>query len=388
MQVSRRTIVQGLAAALAASLMPGRASAARTAPLYVSCRMDAEGKASTAMFSLDGEELFSTILPSRGHDATLRPATSEIVVFARRPGNWFAVIDAAKGRLLRTVLSDKTRHFYGHGVFTPDGRLLYATENDTETGDGILGIYDASAAYARLGEISSRGIGPHDIAFLPDGKTLVIANGGLRTLPGTGREVLNPADIKPNIALVEAAHDRTLAALELEKPYRALSIRHMAVAQDRTVAFGCQYQGDPNDLPPLVGTVSPDGKMALFDMPEVELLGMANYVGSLSLDKAEEVVAATSPQGGSVALWNRKSGEFLTRERMSDVCGVASLPAAHDFLLTSGNDGVRSLVEGAETLPRISGERLQSWIWDNHLLPVDLSPLPRWERGIINKYVL
>ncbi len=371
MVIDRRQILQGLAAALAASLMPGRARAKPPA-LYVSCRMDAEGQASAAMFSVEGTELFSTVLPARGHDATARPATPEIVVFARRPGNWFAVVDAAKGELRRTVISARDRHFYGHGVFTLDGRLLYATENDTSTGDGLLGIYDASDDYRRIGEISSRGIGPHDIALLPDGKTLVVANGGLRTLPDTGREILNPDDIKPNIALIEAAHDRTLAALELEKPYHALSIRHMAIAQDRTVAFGCQYQGDPNDLPPLVGTVNGDGKIALLDMPEVELIGMANYVGSVSLDRREEIIAATSPQGGSVALWNRQNGKFLTRERMSDVCGVAALPNAHDFLLTSGNDGVRSLVEGAETLPRISDGRLQSWIWDNHLLPVKI----------------
>lgn len=368
MVIDRRQILQGLAAALAAGLAPGTAKAKAPA-LYVSCRMDAEGKASAVLFSLEGQELFSTVLPTRGHDATARPASPEIAVFARRPGNWFIVIDAAKGRVIATVLSTKDRHFYGHGVFTPDGKLLYATENDVTTGQGLLGIYDASDNYRRIGEIASRGIGPHDIAFLPDGKTLVIANGGLRTSPETGREVLNKDDMKPNVALIDAAHDATLSTFELAASFRALSIRHMAIAQDRTIAFGCQYQGDPNDLPPLVGTVSASGKVALFDMPEVELLGMANYVGSMALDKSEEIVAATSPQGGGVAVWNRRTGEFLTRERMSDVCGVAALPGAHDFLLTSGNDGVRSLVEGAETLPRISGDRLQSWIWDNHLLP-------------------
>jgi hypothetical protein len=369
MVIDRRQILQGLAAALATSLVPGQAGAKAPA-LYISCRMDAEGKASAALFSLDGRELFSTVLPARGHDATARPASSEIAIFARRPGNWFVVIDAAQGRLVSTILSAKDRHFYGHGVFTPDGKLLYATENDTVSGNGLLGIYDASDSYRRIGEVSSRGIGPHDIAFLPDGKTLVIANGGLRTSPETGREILNKNDMKPNVALIDWAHDKTLAAVELDPQFRALSIRHMAVARDRTIAFGCQYQGDPNDLPPLVGTVSSTGKVALFDMPEVELMGMANYVGSMSLDRSEEIIAATSPQGGSIALWNRKSGEFLTRERMSDVCGVAALPGPRDFLLTSGNDGVRSLVEGAETLPRISSGRLQSWIWDNHLRPV------------------
>lgn len=370
MVIDRREILKGLAAALAVSLTPGSASAKRSVPLYVSCRMDAGGKASATMFSLDGQEIFSTILPARGHDAAARPASSEIVVFARRPGNWFAVIDSARGGEAKTILAAADRHFYGHGVFTPDGRLLYATENDTKSGDGLLGIYDASDSYRRIGEISSRGVGPHDLAFLPDGKTLVVANGGLRTAPETGREVLNPDDIQPNIALIEAAHDTTLAALQLDQPYRALSIRHMAVAQDRTVAFGCQYQGDPNDLPPLVGTVSADGRIGLFEMPEVELMGLSNYVGSIALDKAEDIVAATSPQGGSVALWNRRNGEFLTIERMGDVCGVAALPDNHDFLLTSGNDGVRSYVEGAETLPRITGDKMQKWIWDNHLLPI------------------
>lgn len=367
MVIDRRDIVKGLAAALVASVFPASARAQAPA-LYVSCRMDAAGQASAALFSLQGEELFSTVLPARGHDATMRPLSSEIAVFARRPGNWFVVIDAKKGRLVSTVLSARDRHFYGHGVFTPDGKLLYATENDTKSGNGLLGIYDASNNYRRIGEISSRGIGPHDIAFLPDGKTLVIANGGLRTSPETGREILNKDDMKPNVALVDWTNDATLGVFELEAQYRALSIRHMAIAEDRTIAFGCQYQGEPNDLPPLVGTVNGDGKLTMFDMPEVELLGMANYVGSMSLDKSEEIVAATSPQGGSVALWNRRSGEFLTRERMSDVCGVAALPEGRDFLLTSGNDGVRSLIDGAETLPRISGDRLQSWIWDNHLL--------------------
>ncbi|MGE0240110.1 MAG: DUF1513 domain-containing protein [Parvibaculaceae bacterium] len=371
MVIDRRHILHGLAAAVAAGLMPRQAKAKAPA-LYMSCRMDVEGKASAALFSMDGQELFSTVLPARGHDATARPATSEIVVFARRPGNWFIVVDAGKGRLVATVLSIKDRHFYGHGVFTPDGRLLYATENDTMSGNGLLGIYDASDGYRRIGEIASRGIGPHDIAFLPDGKTLVVANGGLRTSPETGREVLNKDDMKPNIALIDWRHDQTLAVFELDPQFRALSIRHMAVARDRTVTFGCQHQGDPNDLPPLVGSVSASGKVVLFDMPEVELLGMANYVGSMALDRSEEIVAATSPQGGSVALWNRLSGEFLTRERMSDVCGVAALPEGHDFLLTSGNDGVRRLTEGAETLPRIASDRLQRWIWDNHLLPVDV----------------
>ena len=45
MAIDRREILKGLAAALALSLIPGR-SMARHPTLYVSCRMDATGKAS------------------------------------------------------------------------------------------------------------------------------------------------------------------------------------------------------------------------------------------------------------------------------------------------------------------------------------------------------
>ena len=102
-------------------------------------------------------------------------------------------------------------------------------------------------------------------------------------------------------------------------------------------------------LPPLVGAVSAGGKVKLFDMPEVELLGMANYVGSMSLDESEEIVAATSPRGGSVALWNRRSGEFIFRERMNDVCGVAALP---------GSPGEDALAASSDELLIVSERRL------------------------------
>ncbi|MGE3876445.1 MAG: DUF1513 domain-containing protein [Parvibaculaceae bacterium] len=369
MAIDRRLILKVLAAAVAASMLPTRGRAA-TPPLYVSCRMNAANEASAVLFSRDGAELFSTILPARGHDSVARPLNGEIAVFARRPGNWFIVIDGTRKQLAHTIIAREGRHFYGHGAYTADGRILYATENDTRTGDGYIGIYDATNGYARIGEFSSRGVGPHDLAFLPGSGILAIANGGLRTLPESGREVLNPDDIHPNVALVNVMHDETLAVLDLGSDYSGLSIRHMAIAPDRTIAFGCQQAGDPSEMPPLVGLVSADGKIRLLDMPELDLMRMNNYVGSIALDAAGTIIAATSPQGGSVALFDRITGNFIARREMSDVCGVAPLTQARDFMLTSGNAGMRELDLSRETLDRIGGPAMQRWIWDNHILPL------------------
>src|SRR3546814_20954963 len=97
------------------------------------------------------------------------------------------------------------RHFFGHGVFSPEGRLMLATENDYETGCGVLGIYDAGAggAYRRIGEFSTYGVGPHEVVLMPDGRTLCVANGGILTHPDYGKLQLNANDMQPSLAYID-----------------------------------------------------------------------------------------------------------------------------------------------------------------------------------------
>src|SRR3546814_6108125 len=64
------------------------------------------------------------------------------------------------------------RHFYGHGVFSPDGRWLYACENDYDNARGCIGIYDATAGYRREAELEAYAIGPHEMVLLSDGRPL------------------------------------------------------------------------------------------------------------------------------------------------------------------------------------------------------------------------
>jgi hypothetical protein len=144
-------------------------------------------------------------LPERGHDAVFGPDGRTLVVFARRPGTFAAVIDmrseseplvhprAGRPALLRPWL------------FFADGRLLYSTENDFDNARGVIGIYDATDGFRRIGEFFSGGIGPHDMTVLPDGRTMLIANGGLETHPDYGRTVLNVATMKPNLAFIDLA---------------------------------------------------------------------------------------------------------------------------------------------------------------------------------------
>ena len=71
-----------------------------------------------------------------------------------------------------------------HGVFSADGRLLYSTENDYDGARGMIGVRDVTGGYKQIGEFPAHGMEPHDIALLSDDRTIVIANGGIRTHRG------------------------------------------------------------------------------------------------------------------------------------------------------------------------------------------------------------
>ncbi|MGT2465594.1 DUF1513 domain-containing protein [Mesorhizobium atlanticum] len=47
------------------------------------------------------------------------------VVFARQPGTFAVVFDHAGRDKPSTIASIAGRHFFGHGVFSSDGALLY-----------------------------------------------------------------------------------------------------------------------------------------------------------------------------------------------------------------------------------------------------------------------
>jgi hypothetical protein len=373
MAIDRRTFLQGLGGVAALAAWPARAVMAPAG--YIGCRLKGENSGSAAAFDLGGRELFALDLPARGHDIALRPGSREAVIFARRPGSWFVVADSSTGGIIRRQTAIGNRHYFGHGVFSADGKLLYATENDTQSGNGIIGIYDAARDYRRLAEFPSHGIGPHDIALRPDGRTLVIANGGLMTLPESGREVLNPDTMRSTIDLVDREKGNLLARFELDPSCRDLSLRHLALTARGDILFGGQYQGEAEDLPLLAGMITAEGTMSLLPTPDEELAALENYIGSVAVDREGEILAATSPHGNRIAFWNIRSGVFIGSRRMADVCGVAASPDAGEFVASSGNEGCAEMrVNIHDSASRLKSAAIPAGalrVWDNHLVLLD-----------------
>jgi hypothetical protein len=364
----RRAAILGALGGTAACLaLRACAARAEAGPLFLVCRVHPAAGAGVALVDAHAGAVAGPELPARGHGICLRPGTAEAVVFARRPGTFAAVFEPTTGLVHRRFDTPADRHFYGHGVFEPTGRILVATENDVTRGQGVLGLYDAADGYRRVGELLAHGIGPHDIALLPDGRTLAVANGGILTLPESGREKLNLDSMRPSLNRIELASGRLLDDARLPDRLHRLSIRHLAQAEGGLIAAGLQWEGEPGDLVPLVAVDRGHG-LATLEAPAAALATMAAYIGSVAFDRSGTILGASCPRGDRLAFWRVADGAFLRTVEVADACALGSATAPGRFLTASGTGAVLEIDAVDGTLMPL-GERAPV-AYDNHLLPL------------------
>ncbi|MDZ4792139.1 MAG: DUF1513 domain-containing protein [Hyphomicrobiales bacterium] len=359
----RRDVLIGLSASFAAALRGSFALAADDEVYAASCRK-ADGSFAAILYSAARGQFFTQSLPGRGHDLVRRPHSPECVAIARRPGR-FAVAFNARGGEPQWFSTQARRHFYGHGAFSADGRWLYTSENDYEAGRGVIGVRDAGAGYAQIGEFSSHGVDPHDLLLTPDGKRLVIANGGILTYPDSGRTGLNMAAMEASLVYVDLATGDLIEKVTLDDSFQKLSIRHLALTGDMAV-FGCQYEGAGEDAPPLIGFHRLGEAPHLAKAPDAIQTSLKNYIGSVSADASGDIIAASSPRGGLVTFWDAETKRFIGSRSMKDACGVADASQHRSFLLTNGLGQIQFVYKLGEDLA--NGSAQLPVAWDNHLI--------------------
>lgn len=356
----RRAFLKAAGAGFAAGLMPAQAIAMQSAELvFASAVRTAEGRYGAALLTERGDVVSTLVLPDRGHDITFSPQAGRAVVFARQPGTFAVVFDPTGTAAPLTLTSPEGRHFYGHGVFSPNGRLLYATESDFNARRGVIGVYDATGGYRRIAEFPTCGIGPHELLLMPDGKTLVIANGGIQTHPDYGRAELNLDSMDPSVCFVDTGSGTLVGQLRLDAGLHQLSIRHLAIDARRRVWFGCQYRGPAEDRPQLVGYATVDGRIALIELPPDTLSDMRNYIGSVAVSGDGKTIGVASPEGDMIVAIDTASARPSLIRTLKNGCGIAA--QGEGFVASSG-DGEWTGIAGSAI-----GDRKLELSFDNHI---------------------
>lgn len=353
--------VGGLIATAQPSALWAKQHSAPKRDWYFSAADGEDGSHHLAGIHHDGREHFLLPVPERCHGGCLRPHQAQAVLFARRPGRHFHVIDASHQAPLVSIDAGEGYHFYGHGVFDPSGRWLYVTANRLDDGMGLVRIYDATNGFAHHTDHTLDGIGPHELVMMPDGETLAVALGGIRTHPDSGRIKLNLGDMAPALLLMERRSGTIIA--RHSPSHHQLSCRHLDVAADGSVVAGYQFQGPAWETEhPLLAHLTPKGTFEEIALPAALQSKLGQYTASIAMSQRQPRTLVTAPRGGCVVLLDHTSGDVIASPALEDAAG-ARCDGNGGFIVTTGNGGVYQF-SGDGELTEMASLPVR---WDNHL---------------------
>lgn len=324
-----------------------RVSARTHQAIYASAYKNRQHQYGIAWLDATGKLLQQHRLPERGHGIACHPASGQLVLFARRPGTTAWIFNQQQ-QLIGQLQTPLHTHFCGHGVFSYDGKRIFTTENDFDQGRGLIGIYDTTRNFRRLGDYTTHGIGPHEVIRLPDSDILCVANGGILTHPESGRAKLNLADMQSSVVFIDGKQGQLLSQFNV--PYQRLSLRHAAAGQNQTIWLGGQYEGDSRKQVPLIACAHLTQGLSFPTLPESALTSLANYIGSVACSQDGKRIAFSSPRGHALLMLNAH-GQVMTQHKMESVCGLAA--------------GTQHIISSS-----LTGRFQQSQhtvFWDNHL---------------------
>lgn len=354
-----------LSAVAAGGLLLSSERKARTGTL-LSAFEDARGDQYVGGLSLQDEKIFGARIPMRAHGCAVHPTDpNRVLFFARRPGTQAFELDRTTMQARSVFTTQPGRHLAGHGSYSANGDLIFTPENDYERVRGVVVVRDARN-FNVVGELDTRGIDPHEVAWMPDHQSLLVANGGILTHPRTFRRKLNIPTMDPSLCLLDAASGECKEQWRL--PDHLLSIRHVSMTRSGITAVGLQYEGRKERAPGIVALYRPAaaGKQAQFRMltaPAEETPRFQGYVASVAISEAHDVIAAACPYGGGVACWSLQDERYLGFIAASETYGLSRV--ADGSIVASQRDG---------TAYDLDESRLRS-----HFLKIASSQPIRWD---------
>lgn len=316
---------------------------------------------------------FQQPLPARAHHVAVSEALGCYIAVARRPGTWLVLGDLHTGAEHAQLQVPAGRHLYGHGVFSNDARYFYTTESAFEDRDSDSGLVvewavlqgQGGLSLERRREFPTLGVGPHEILLMPDGATLVVANGGMRTHPATEREVLNLDSMQPSLVYLDRHSGSVVEQQFLPQELHQNSIRHLDVTAAGLVAIGLQFQGEAWMNVPLVATHRRGEALRLLDIPPELHPQLQQYVGSVRFDRSGRYLAASCPRGNQLTFWDSASGALLHSLRARDACGLAAMQQG--FVFSSGVGRLAAIDLADNSVQEFALPADWQGFWDNHM---------------------
>lgn len=302
----------------------------------------------------------SLVVPTRAHGLWAE-ADGSVLAVARRPGDWLLRWHPASGRKQWHWIGGD-RRFNGHVVASADRTTLWTSETDLDTALGRIGVRHA-ASLEKTAEWPTHGRDPHQLLALPQAVgdlpagTLMVANGGIATLPETGRSKRELGRMDASLVALRPDKGTLLGQWRLGDPY--LSIRHLAfdpISGMLGIALQAEHpQASAKATAPVLALWDGDTLRAAEGQPP-----MGGYGGDICALPAGGF-AVSCPRAGQLAL-------FDTRGRWQR--GIEH-PAAYALTAGAGQWWLASVRSTAGLMRGTDGASITAHIRNTSIMQID-----------------
>jgi uncharacterized protein len=280
-----------------------------------------------AVLDLDAPaEPRSISLAFLAHGITPSPHDPRLLVLFEKQGPGCCVLDWSTGEVVRTLEAGPGRKFYGHGVFSADGELLYCTETAVDDrSKGYIAVRNARD-FTLLGEFPSFGLAPHDCMLFDEGRVLVVANGGSAVGERDG----------PCVTYVDIAEQRLLERLDV--PVDRLNAGHLAMTQPGDLALvSAPREGlDPDRSCGGISLRVAGGELRTVEEPRETTEQLLGETLSVAIHEETGIVGATTPLAHLVSFWSLATGELIETLRVPSPRGIALSLSGDEFIVNFG----------------------------------------------------
>ena len=289
------------------------------------------------------------------HAVALYPQEPTRLAIFEKKGPGACLIDLNEMKVIRPLHTVAGRHFYGHGVYSKDGSLLYSTEAYLDGFRGVIAVRDADSLEL-LGEFPSYGEEPHECQFIDDGRVMVVTNGG-GPIGGS----------PPCITYIDVASQKLLDRMEPTNVH--INTGHFSIGEGgELIVVSAPRAGLETTHNGGVSIRNADGVLQSMDRP-VEIVGrMKGEALSVAIHEPSDVAAVTHPDGDMVTFWSMKEGRFLKALDLSRPRGVALDREGKAFYISYASETELARVD-TETLEVEEGsQRGPTYLSGSHIL--------------------
>jgi hypothetical protein len=302
------------------------------------------------------------------HAVALKPDQPTTMAVFEKKGPGACEIDLNSMTLTRTIETVPERHFYGHGAYSTDARLLYCTESYLDDFKGVIAVRDADS-HQLLGEFPTYGEEPHECQLIDDGRVMVVTNGGGRM----GGDA-------PCVTYIDVQTEKLLERVEMTS--EQINTGHFALDADGgLIVVSAPRAG--RELTDNGGvSIRPAGGEMLSKVEPADIVArMKGEALSVAIHEASRVAAVAHPDGDMVTFWSMQDGSFIKVMDFPRPRGICLNTEDTGFYISYGSDTRLGLVDARsleldEDNLRVntfqSGSHIFNWIRDVESLGFDI----------------